>query len=308
MITGEVRGYTMKKIPALFLAIILMLSAAAALADEFRRMPIDLTGGAPYPKDYQSLAKKFEYEDPTIKVERFYDKNPKTGIFYYGAKITIKDGSQLRTACADDKSFVSTTKVPAKTMAKRKNAILAINGDYCANFGEHMKETYILRQGTVYKDKVNPDLDVLLVDEDGDFHVLPCETDLESADLTTIDGKKVYNAFQFGPALVIDGQPVNDEKLLDRKHSPALSEPDYNNRRTCICQLGPREYMVLITNHINLPNFRDLVMSIADCQTVYELDGGNSASLIFLGRRIDTENKERSLPDIIYFASAWFED
>ena len=47
MITGEVRGYTMKKIPALFLAIILMLSAAAALADEFRPLPIDLTGGAP---------------------------------------------------------------------------------------------------------------------------------------------------------------------------------------------------------------------------------------------------------------------
>ena len=298
----------MKRFFALLLVLALMLPAAAALAGEFRPLPIDLSGGAPYPKDYQSLAKKFEYEEPTIKVERFYDKNPKTGIYYYGAKIKIQDGSQFRTACADDQSFLSDSKVPARTMARRKNAIMAVNGDYCANFGEHMKETYILRQGTVYKDKVNPDLDILLVDEDGDFHVLPCETDLENTDKTTVNGKKVINAFQFGPALVIDGQPAADEKLLDRKHSPALSEPERYNRRTCICQLGPLEYMVLVTNHIPLTDFRDLVMSIADVQTVYELDGGNSASLVFLGRRIDTENKERSLPDIIYFASAWFEE
>ena len=57
-----------------------------------------------------------------------------------------------------------------------------------------------------------------------------------------------------------------------------------------------------------LNRFRDLAMSLADCKTVYALDGGLSAQLVFLGRKVNNVQKgsNRPVTDIIYFASAWF--
>ncbi len=50
-------------------------------------------------------------------------------------------------------------------------------------------------------------------------------------------------------------------------------------------------------------------MSLADCQTVYTLDGGNSSQLIFMGQKINNVKSDgdnvRPITDIIYFASAW---
>ena len=151
-----------------------------------------------------------------------------------------------------------------------------------------------------------------LVDEEGDFHVITADQDLASIDKTTIDGKKVINAFQFGPALVVDGQPVEDEKLVDRAHSPRDAQPDMANQRMGIMQLGKLHYMVLTCAHygLTLPRFRDLAMYVSNYQasTIYTLDGGNSTQLIFMGQKINNVKNNgdsvRPITDIIYFASA----
>ena len=52
-------------------------------------------------------------------------------------------------------------------------------------------------------------------------------------------------------------------------------------------------------------------MSLADCRTVYTLDGGNSTQMIFLGTKINNVKNDgqnvRPITDIIYFASADFD-
>lgn len=280
---------------------------SAAEAGEFRPLPIDLSGGPKVGVAYRTGLKV--YEDPTIRVERFYVSGSEWITTFAYAFITIKDPSQLRTAPADGKTFDSKATVPIKKIAKRVNAVLAINGDYCAPFSGDKKSKFILRQGTVYRDTVEPSLDMLLIDEDGDFHILTRGDNLAEADLTEIDGKKVINAFQFGPALVIDGEPVPDEELLDLTHSPVNARPHGNEQRMCIAQIGPLQYMVLSTLRSHLVKMRDLAMSLADVKTAYILDGGESSQMIFLGALVNKNTSTpRPITDIIYFASAWFED
>ena len=291
---------------------VLLLLCTAALGEEFRPLAMDLSGGAPLQKKY--MLSQEVYEDPTIRVEVHRVESPITEwhVLYYYALIRIQDPSQLRTAPADGTSFTSGALVPAAAMARRMNAVLAINGDYCAPFTGKQKDKYVLRQGTVYRDSTDPSLDLLLIDEKGDFHVIQGSSEIESMDKTTVDGRKVINALQFGPALVIDGEKVADEILLDRAHSPHASEPDSGwPQRMCIAQIDELTYMALCCrNGLTLVQLRDLAMSLADCRVVYNLDGGESTQMIFLNSKYNNpkgSNNPRPITDILYFASAWFE-
>ena len=297
---------TMKKCLACLLCILISLVSAAE-AGSFHPLPIDLSGGAKPDATVKSSDKV--YEDPTIRVERYHVSGSEWITSFSYAFITIKDPSQLRTAPADGKTFASRYTAPVKKIARNVNAVLAINGDYCASFSGDKKKNFILRQGTVYRETVEPSLDMLLIDEDGDFHILTRDENLEEADLTEIDGKKIINAFQFGPALVIDGEPVSDEELLDLTHSPVNARPHGNEQRMCIAQIGPLQYMVLSTLRSHLVKMRDLAMSLADVKTAYILDGGESSQMVFLGALVNKNTSSpRPITDIIYFASAWFED
>ena len=276
---------------------------------EFRPLPIDMTGGAPLGRIPYSADMNI-YQDPTIRVERHRVVSPEWNCTYYYAFIEIKDPSQLRTAAGDD-AFRTTTKKPVHLISKHKNAVLAINGDYFAAFSGNKANNDVLRQGTLCRDTIAPELDMLLIDEDGDFHVLTSDNDLVAAEKETIDGKKVINAFQFGPALVIDGEKVADDIILNRDHAPNYVEADRLAQRMCIAQIDKLHYMVLCCAHygINLVDLRDLAMSLADCKVVYNLDGGASTQMVFLNQQVNnTTSSEgpRPVTDIIYFASAWF--
>ena len=315
----------MKKLIWILTLVLTVCLCASACADlegiyikeedggEFRPLPINLEGGSPLPSRYKYNKKYQVYEDPTIRVERYRVEKSQWDATYYYAIITVRDPSQLRTASADD-TFLSSARTPVRNMARRKNAVLAVDGDYCAAFSGNRSKNYILRQGTVYRDTVESGLDLLLIDEDGDFHVITADEDLEAADKTQYNGKKSVNVLQFGPALVIDGNPVEDEKILDYGHSPAYSEPDRLNQRMAIGQIGPLQYMVVCCAHygMNLVDFRDMAMSIAPVQVLYMLDGGNSAQMVFLNSRVNNVNADgaddRPVTDIVYFASAWFKD
>ena len=56
-----------------------------------------------------------------------------------------------------------------------------------------------------------------------------------------------------------------------------------------------------------LNNFRNMVMTLAPIKTAYTLDGGLSASLVFMNNKFNNVQggSERAITDIIYFASAW---
>ena len=63
---------------------------------------------------------------------------------------------------------------------------------------------------------------------------------------------------------------------------------------------------------MNLAQLRNLVLSITPVKTLYVMDGGNSAQLVYLKSQINRDDNAtgngRDIQDIIYFASAYFEE
>jgi len=294
-----------KKCWMAWLAVLMMAWTAVGAAEEtVYELPIDLSGGMPYSADTRTNPDV--YEDPTIRVERHRVDQSEYGCIYFYALVTIKHPSQLRTVSGDPNNFIRGKTAPVYAMARRVNAVLAFNGDYVTSYQGDEGSKYCLRQGVVYRETVVPYLDMLLIDEDGDFHIYKAGEELEQ-NKTEIGGKKIINAFQFGPALVIGGEPVDDAYVTDPGHSPIYSHPDNHTARMCIAQLGPLQYMVLTTwDGVNTAQLRDLAMSLADCKTVYVLDGGNSAQLVYLKAQINkNSHNQRNIPDAIYFASAY---
>lgn len=279
------------------LALLLCLAFSYALAEESAVLPIDLTGGAvPNPEGYIG---EWEYQDPTIHV--VITTGRVDNCDYWMADVTIAHASQLRTMSAGGFDTNRVTRGPA--LAQRVNAVVAIDGDYYCYTGKG----YIVRQGVEYLNILDGDRDLLLIDEDGDFHIIMAEDHPESMDKTVVDGKKVVNALCFGPALVKDGQ-----KVLNLDHEQKNTHGLKRAQRICIAQLGPLEYLVVCCAHygMNLSDFTDLVMSLGDVKQAYNLDGGNSTYMMFLGHKVNNTEagSPRLLADIIYFASAYVED
>jgi len=267
-------------------------------------LPIDFSGG--FPPMAEGYDGDYFYEDPTIRVSISYKETTEymegyrgRNMGYWVVDVKVGHASQLRTAAAE--SFNTETTLPVSDIANRVNAVVAINGDY---FARH-KEGYAIRQGSLIRDKLKGNRDALLIDEDGDFHVyhLP-----EKGSLTdTVNGKKVTNAFYFGPILVENGE------VPKKLPNFTFLKPDKYYARLAICQVDKLHYKLILTTMeqdytlgIRLKDFAKLCQA-EGAQIAYNLDGGLSTTLFFNNKRINEQKKVnfRSIPDIVYFASAW---
>lgn len=283
-------------IPSLLalVAAVCLLCGVAVAEESAPLLPIDFTGGSvPMPEGYVG---DWEYQDPTIHVKVVQERVDQCD--YWVADIKLADASQLRTMSAG--GFDSNRVTAGTVMANRVNAVLAIDGDYFCYTGKG----YIVRQGEEYLNILEGDRDVLLVDEDGDFH--PVIAPAAGAFDGTINGKKIINAFYFGPVLVMNGEVVQEVTGQD------MSATD-KRQRMCIAQVGPLEYKAICcagpargSYGMTLQQFANLVAQ-QGVQTAYNLDGGDSTMMIFKGEKInDVRNHAtRQISDIIYFASAW---
>ena len=270
-------------------------------------LPIDFTGGA-VPNE-QCYPDEYTYEDPTISVKiTFRDsladyvpdnrKKAKAGGAWI-VDIRIGDISQLRTAAAV--SFQEDSSATVQEMAERVNAVIAFNGDFATRL---KNEGIIIRQGVTFKNKLKGKRDALLIDEDGNFHVFTRPKKDEISD--TVDGKKIINAFYFGPVLVDNG--VIPDKFTTFQY---LHENDYY-ARLAICQVGPLHYKMIVTTMQDVTLGLPLKAFAQLCKDegaicAFNLDGGYSATLFFRGEQINSTKKAepRKVPDIVYFASSW---
>ena len=277
-----------------------------AAAETTYKLPWDFSGGMPLKTEY--FYGNTTYADPTIAVKIQYgvfNRGAETGCEYWVASIKIAHPSQLRTTAAN--GFQSEMTMKGTAMAKRVNAVLAINGDYFY-FTHH---GYILRQGQLFLDDLRGDRDVLLIDEDGDFHIV--RNPFTGQVSQTIDGKRVVQAFFFGPVLVDNGKLVRDMAL---REDMAAEE---RKQRMCLAQVGPLEYKCICcgppargNTGMTLQEFARLVyeVGIDDAQkkskrageeikstmTAYNLDGGNSTMLIFNGEKINDVIEANFIP------------
>lgn len=301
---------------ALLLALLLVLvPSPVSTFDAFAEvieLPIDnSTPGPEY--NWDNYLSDTQYEDPTLKVDitwggRIHDTN------YVYAVIKVADASQLRTAMAYRYNSDYTAQGP--TIAKANNAVFAINGDYF-NYYDH---GYLVRHTKLYRNRPNKLWDMLIIDQNGDFHTImqPSKDKVaawekEHSDLT------IMHTFNFGPVILLDGQPAYED--FDKTGNHDYIGAHKLCQRMAFAQLDELTYLAVTSEGpedegsagMTMDQFAECLMEVDEKLTdytikvAYNLDGGSSSTMVFKEEKVNapTNPKVRYLCDIIYFASAW---
>ncbi len=274
--------------------LLLFLMPMTAFCENNFTLPLDISAGGCVPNPNGFASDGFQDESLSVKVE----KREVGGAYYHIVWVTVKSPTQLRTAVAGKPNQNSIAR-PIK-MAKAMNAVFAINGEY---YVQRTRDVFVYRQGEMYRNDADPKKDVLIIDDQGDFHIFTSENKAEEIQAYVDHGGTIVNAFSFGPALVVDGKvaQVRDDYFFDGLNRLP---------RSVIAQVGPLSYVfvevegpkIKCCTHQQMADF----MGTLGVKFAYNLDGGQSCVMVFNGKYLDnkTSNNERPQSDIIYVASA----
>ena len=312
----------------MLLALALGLSCPSIVEAEGAKLPLDHTvGGSKTDKaDWEYDGKTpVGYRDDTIEVTSEKGqvvtkvKGKKVKHETWVVRIKIQDASQLRTAVSKD-TYSGRGQAEGLAIAKSKNAVVAMNGDF---FKYENDVGYVVRQGEFIRDATDTSrkkkgipicFDMLLVDSEGDFHVIPhaktAEIEAFVENTLTPEGRTILDTFNLGPALVLNGEKQ------DIAASQAAQQGDYQwsypQQRIALVQTGHLEYAIVEvygktdgTAGLTLDEFADLIVEkCPEAIVAYNFDGGGSTNLIMNDKRICKTPGLREITDIIYFASA----
>ena len=239
---------------------------------------------------YNEENNTINYDSPSMKlnIEKVTKTNPSLNMWIVDIK--LESSSQIKSAFAGDK-FSLSKKERTSDIAKRHNAILAVNGA-AAGFN---KKSYVIRDGIVYRD-TRLDCDPLVIQEDGDFRIYSDQFTGEE-----LIEKGAKHTYDFGPDLIRSGKIVDyGDTWFKVEKAP----------RTAIGQKGPLEYVIIVVDGRSKESvgisLYDLAVELQNrgCYWGYNLDGGGSTTLYFNGKVLNNPSDwdgERKISDILYF-------
>ena len=224
-----------------------------------------------------------------ITTQRKYDTE------IYIADVTIKDISYLRAGLAEG-VFGRNVSETTSAMAEANEAILAINGDY---YG-FRDSGFVMRNGYLYRDTARAaDDDALVIYEDGHMEIIN-END---ADIQTLAQTAVH-IFSFGPGLIREGEILVTQ-------SSEVEQAMRSNPRTAIGEISPLHYIMLVSDGrteesegLTLWELAQYMQELG-CEAAYNLDGGGSSVMWFMGEIVNhptsgRRDGERRVSDIVY--------
>ncbi len=277
--------------------------ASAAMSDILPAAmvePLDMDLFAPGDTPIEANYTETGYRDDSIIVEteklRMFDSD------VFIAYVKIATPSQIRTAIAGKRLGAKSTNLTSK-IAANYNAVVALSGDGYAS--SKVTGGYIVRQGQTYRTLVSNNRDLLMIDDLGDFHIMPRGKEQQQNSIDALLSEHaIVNGFFFGPALVIDGVKCEIPKKYE-------FDPHEKNPRAGVAQLGVLTYALVAVNGrtnasagVTMDEFAQIMEEIG-AEQAYNLDGGNSATLVYRNEVFnDKPQDERDIWDIVYFASA----
>lgn len=214
----------------------------------------------------------------------------------YIADVVIEDISYLRAGLAGD-AFGRNVKETTSAMAEENDAVLAINGDY---YGFRDKG-YVMRNGYLYREtkRTSGDDEALVIYQDGHMEIVN-ENDGDAQELA----QNAVQIFSFGPGLICEGEIMVDE-------SSEVEQAMRSNPRTAIGEIAPLHYIFVVSDGRTQESEGLTLLELAQvmqeqgCETAYNLDGGGSSTMWFMGRIVNQPTSgwrsgERSVSDIVY--------
>ncbi|OFW56755.1 MAG: hypothetical protein A2133_12300 [Actinobacteria bacterium RBG_16_64_13] len=256
--------------------------------------PNDTTAGV----EYTATGTRYDSATTSISITKVSTGSRNDKVTYYVAHVQLQPGTIMQSALAG--GFELGNVAYTSDIAAANDAILAVNGDYFSarNTG------VIIRSGVLYLD--NPARRGLAMYKDGTMEVYD-ETAV-SADQLLAEG--VWNTFSFGPALLVDGfvpvgLDVTEVEDIGEEWTILGSQP-----RTGVGIVEANHFVLVVvdgrspgySSGVTLSEFAEIFRQLG-CSTAYNLDGGGSAAMYFMGDLVNDplgSGRERGISDILY--------
>ena len=277
---------TLRRFFALTMSLMLLIGIWPVQAAETGFQPFCFEG----PADYS-----YQDEGLSVAIKRYQQND----IVYFVADVQMKQAKQLMAGLSSDKPNGREEQIEA--IASRNGAVLAVNGDY---YGAHKYGT-IIRNGQLIRSTTTT-RNMLMVDANGNMSVR-VDRDQDNAPRLgdELVAQGIWQAFEFGPELVRDGQAVTFSPKFD-----VISTRDTRREpRTAMGQIGPLHYIVVVADGrqdgysigMTLPELQQVFIAHG-AVTAMNLDGGGSTEMWFQGQTINRPfSGRRDISDIIYF-------
>lgn len=244
------------------------------------------------------------YEDETTSVtvwrEYYIDGSIRSVINF--AEIKITHPTQIRRHMAGW-DYGSKRKT-ASSQSKDVNAVVAISGDFY-NF---RRSGVIINNKIIYRDAPSDKMnEILFVDSNGDFIIEKCGKNFDAEKY--VEENDIMFSMSFGPAMIVNGRVQTYEEATSYKGE---GFPGARNPRAAVGQIDSLHYLFCVaegrtvnSNGISTSRLAE-IMRERGCVNAYNLDGGQSATLVFNNKVVNTVSNggERYIADIMYIATA----
>lgn len=242
----------------------------------------------------EAVISENSYEDENISIQIHTLREYDTDI--YVAEITLQDPSYLKAGLAGN-AFGQNISATTSSIAEESEAILAVNGDF---YG-FRDRGFVLRNGYLYRNSASRDgNEDLVIDQNGDFFLI----EESESDAQTLVEEGAVQIFSFGPGLVENGKIIVSE-------NEEVDQAMRSNPRTAIGQIDALHYVFVVSDGrtsqsegLSLYELAEVMQSLG-CKVAYNLDGGGSSTMWFMGNVVNNPTnghsfKERSVSDIVY--------
>ena len=209
---------------------------------------------------------------------------------YYLADIRIRNIREFKTAFSDRKYGRGYYSYPYD-MASDVSAVLALSGD-C--YGARTAGV-VIRNGNLYRESVAGDVCILYADGTMESYY---ESEFSLNDAIALGA---YQSWSFGPLLIDNGAVPASFNTTDAiiAHNPRSAIGYYEPGHYCLVVVDGRQSGY--SRGMTLTELSELFLSLG-CVDAYNLDGGQSAMMIFQGSVVNQPYHDgRAISDILYF-------
>ena len=232
------------------------------------------------------------YASTTLRVQIIRIKDPNKPLVWYEANIysDVAAGENFSAVAFDNALWGEARHVQPDRIAAENQVVFAMNTDYYTyrQARKNLMVGIIIRDGKIISDKTSvyprsrfPTLDTLALLPGGVMNVY------RSDEITAQQylGMGARDVFAFGPILVRDGKPNPDV--------PEFKYGKSNQPRCAIGMVEPGHYYAVLAEArlrdesigVSLTTMMDMMLE-GGCQTALNLDGGQTAVMMFMGKQV----------------------
>jgi len=279
-------------------------ASAAVTATDFTQSAAEVTATPVVSPTIATTYDDWNYTSDavTISIEKVVTGSGSNQVTYFVADVVVSDATQLESAFANNQ-FGQNIIEYTSDIAADNDAIFAINGDY---YG-FRDDGILIRNGVIYRDI--PARVGLAFYRDGTMKIY----DETTTGAQALQDEGVWNTLSFGPALIVDSELQNIGSRVEIDTNIGNHTIQGNQPRTGIGIISPNHFVFVVVDGrstgysrgVSLTEFEQVFKSLG-CTDAYNLDGGGSSVMYFMGRVVNNplgRNKERGTSDILFIGA-----